>query len=138
MTTHRPPDGYKLLEGSDGRFGVHIGPLYIDERKALSPRFAFLPHAHHANAAGVVHGGMLLALSDQVLGLTVRVAAASHAVVTISLTSEFVTAARLGKWIEGCAEVVHQTRTLVFVRGTLTSEGIPVMTSNGIWKKVRG
>jgi hypothetical protein len=26
---------------------------------------------------------------------------------------------------------------LIFIRGTLTSEGTPVMTSNGIWKQVR-
>lgn len=137
MMTAQPSEHYQLYEGDDGGFGAHVGPLYIDERKILSPRFAFLPKAHHANHAGVVHGGMLMTLSDQILGLTVRANAGTHAVVTVSLTCQFVTAARPENWIEGWAEIVHRAGRLIFIRGALMSGGIPVMTSNGIWKQVR-
>jgi len=137
MTTALPSEHFKLYEGDDGGFGAHVGPLYVDARAALSPRFAFLPIAHHANHAGVVHGGMLMTLSDQVLGLTVRANAATHAVVTVSLNCQFVTAARPGIWIEGQAEIVRRAGKLFFIRGMLTSDGIPIMSSNGIWKQVR-
>lgn len=137
MTQTLPSENYLLYAGDDGGFGAHVGPLYIDEREVLSPRFAFLPQAHHANAAGVVHGGMLMTLCDQVLGLTVRANAGTHAVVTVSLTCQFVTAARPGNWIEGWAEIVHRAGQLFFIRGTLMSAGIPLMSSSGIWKQVR-
>jgi acyl-coenzyme A thioesterase PaaI-like protein len=137
MTKPLPSENYKLCERNDGGFGAHVGPLYIDERQVLSPRFAFLPKAHHANSAGVVHGGMLMTLCDQVLGRTVRANAGTSAIVTVSLTCQFMTAARPGNWIEGWAEIVHRAGSLFFIRGTLTSEGIPVVTSNGIWKQVR-
>lgn len=137
MTKPMPSENYRLYEGDDGRFGAHVGPLYIDERQLLSPRFAFLPAAHHANHAGVVHGGMLMTLSDQILGLTVRANAGTHAVVTVSLSCQFVTAGRPGNWIEGWAEIIHRAGKLFFIRGTLMSEGMPVMTSSGIWKQVR-
>lgn len=137
MTQALPSERYKLYEGDDGGFGAHVGPLYIDERRLPSPRFAFVPRAHHANHAGVVHGGMLMTLSDQILGLTVRANAGTPAVVTVSLTCQFVTAARPGNWIEGWAEIVHRAGRLFFICGTLMSEGVPVMTSNGIWKQVR-
>jgi uncharacterized protein (TIGR00369 family) len=137
MTKALPSENFKLYEGDDGEFGAHVGPLYIDERQRLSPRFAFLPKTRHANHAGVVHGGMLMTLCDQVLGLTVRANAGTHAVVTVSLTCQFVTAARLGNRIEGSAEIVHRAGKLFFIRGTLVSEGVPVMTCNGIWKQVR-
>jgi acyl-coenzyme A thioesterase PaaI-like protein len=137
MMKGMPSAYYQPYAGDDGGFAAHVGPLYIDERRVLSPRFAFLPGYHHANAAGVVHGGMLMTLSDQVLGLTVRANAGTPAVVTVSLTCQFVTAARPGNWIEGWAEIVHRAGSLIFIRGTLTSEGTPVMSSNGIWKQVR-
>ena len=137
MTKTPPPENYRPYEGNDGGFATHVGPLYVDERQMLSPRFAFLPGTHHANHAGVVHGGMLMTLSDQILGLTVRANAGTHAVVTVSLTCQFVTAARPGHWIEGWAEIIHRAGKLFFIRGTLVSGGVPVMTSNGIWKQVR-
>jgi acyl-coenzyme A thioesterase PaaI-like protein len=67
----------------------------------------------------------------------VRANAGTPAVVTVSLTCQFVTAARPGNWIEAWAEIVHRAGSLIFIRGTLMSEGIPVMTGNGIWKQVR-
>jgi uncharacterized protein (TIGR00369 family) len=137
MTQALPSEYYKTYERNDGGFGAHVGPLYIDERQVLAPRFAFLPKTHHANAAGVVHGGMLMTLCDQVFGLTVRANAGTNAVVTVSLTCQFVTAARPGNWIEGWAEIVHRAGQLFFIRGTLVSAGIPVVTGNGIWKQVR-
>lgn len=136
MTT-APPENYKPYAGNDGGFGKHVGPLYVDERQVLSPRFALMTREHHCNHAGVVHGGMLMTFSDQVLGLTVRANAGTEAVVTVSLTCQFVTSARIGNWIEGSAEIVHRTGSMFFIRGTLVSAGVPVMTSNGIWKQVR-
>jgi uncharacterized protein (TIGR00369 family) len=137
VTKIPPSEHYKRYEGDDGGFGTHVGPLYIDARRVLAPRFAMLPEDHHANAAGVVHGGMLMTLCDQVLGLTVRANAGTPAVVTVSLNCQFVTAARPGNWIEGWAEIVHRAGTLFFIRGTLISAGLPILTGNGIWKQVR-
>ena len=139
MSEHPPglPEGSE--PASTGGFNLYIGPLYRlpDEEDGAVTRFAFIAAEKHMNAAGTVHGGMLMTFCDQVLGLTVRANAGTHAVVTVSLTCQFVTAARPGNWIEGWAEIVHRAGRLIFIRGTLMSEGVPIMSSNGIWKQVR-
>lgn len=137
MTKAQPPENYKPLKTQDRGFSSHVGQLYIDERQMHAPRFAFLPEARHANSAGVVHGGMLMTLCDRILGLTVRKNVGTDATVTVSLTCQFLSAARPGSWIEGWAEIDHRAGNLIFIHGTLISEGVRVMSSNGIWKLVR-
>ena len=137
MTKAHPPENYKPFKNNDSGFSAHVGTLYIDERQILAPRFAFLPEAWHANDAGVVHDGMLMKLCGRILGLTVRSNVETDATVTVSLTCQFLSAARPGSWIEGWAEIDHRAGNLIFSHGTLMREDIPVMSSNGIWKLVR-
>ncbi|TAK47869.1 MAG: PaaI family thioesterase [Xanthobacteraceae bacterium] len=131
-----PPAGYKLFAAGDGNFATLVGPLYVTDA-GPQPGFMFMPAAHHGNAAGAVHGGMLMTLADQVLGLNVHAAAGGSRIVTVSLTIEFIAGARIGAWISGTAEITRQTRSLVFVRGELHQAGELVLAAMGIWKKIR-
>ena len=55
---------------------------------------------------------------------------------TLSFTSEFIDAAYEGELIEGHGEVVRAGRSILFLRGTLTSAGRPVLTFSGTIKRI--
>jgi acyl-coenzyme A thioesterase PaaI-like protein len=57
--------------------------------------------------------------------------------VTISLSSEFVSAGRIGHLIEAEAEVVRRTNTLCFLRGQITSGGETLLNSSCIYRLFR-
>ncbi len=130
------PAGFVACRIADGRFAEAVGPLYVHEGEPA--RFGFLAGSRHANVRDTVHGGMLMTLADQVLGLTVMQAVGLETpVVTVSLHCDFVSAAKPGDWIEGEASVTRMTRSLVFVRGSLSHGGQVVLSAAGVWKKLR-
>ncbi len=140
MSTDRAPIGvprdFVVCRIADGRFARAVGPLYV--REGEPARFGFLAEARHGNRREAVHGGMLMTLADQVLGLTVMQAVGLDTpVVTVSLHCDFVSAAMPGDWIEGEATVTRMTRSLIFVRGSLVHGDRVVLSAAGVWKKLR-
>ena len=54
---------------------------------------------------------------------------ASHASAAASVAP-----APLGCWIEGTAELLRATRTLVFAQGLVTADGVPCARASGVFK----
>ena len=128
------PEGWEAF--TDPGFIAHVGPVYhrtVDGRK----EFAFRTDARHGNLVGIVHGGMLLTFADRALSIVVRDAIEGAPAVTIEMSSQFVGAAQIGDLIETVPEIVRQTSSLVFVRGTLTSRGRSLAAVTGIWKVLK-
>lgn len=110
-----------------------IGPFQA-KREGDSWAYRFVAERRHINIGGVVHGGMLMSFMDDVLGLTVWGAAGRKPVTTVQLNTHFISPAREGDSVEGRAEVLRATRSVVFVRGALTVEGRIVAAADGVWK----
>ncbi|MBC7835543.1 MAG: PaaI family thioesterase [Phycisphaerales bacterium] len=110
-----------------------IGPFQA-RREGEAWAYRFVPEARHLNIGGVVHGGMLMSFLDDVLGLTVWAASGRKPVTTVQLNTHFISPARLGDQLEGRADVLRATRSVVFVRGALTVEGRIVAAADGVWK----
>jgi uncharacterized protein (TIGR00369 family) len=127
------PEGYGLCRTPDGTFGPTLGPLY-QRRDGTS--FAFRVKARHNNDRGVTHGGMLMTLADQVLGLTVQEALDGAYAATISLNCSFVASASPGDLVEGSAIVTRITRSVVFVQGSLHCGDRLLLSASGIWKRL--
>jgi uncharacterized protein (TIGR00369 family) len=127
------PDGYLPCTMPDGTFGQLLGALY-QSRDGKS--FAFRVSERHGNARGVVHGGMLMTMADQVLGLTVQQAIDGGPAATVSLNCDFIAAAQPGDLIEGTAEVTRVTRSIVFVQGRLQCGERLIMSAAGLWKRL--
>ena len=132
--TSEVPDGYELSPVLDGNFGQSLGPLY---RRAGGGGFAFRVGPEHRNGRGMTHGGVLMTIADQTLGLTVQQAIEGGPAVTVTLNCDFVDGALPGDLIEIVAEVTRVTRSLVFVKGVLSSGGRPILTAAGIWKRMK-
>lgn len=127
------PDGYAPCTTPDGRFGPNLGPLY---QRHDGSGFAFRVRERHNNARGVTHGGMLMTLADQVLGLTVQHAIDGAYAATVNLNCDFVASTAPGDLVEGSAQVTRVTRSIVFVQGTLYCGERLILTASGLWKRL--
>jgi uncharacterized protein (TIGR00369 family) len=127
------PDGYVPSTIPDGTFGKLLGTLY---RRREGGGFAFRVEARHGNVRGAIHGGMLMTMADQVLGLTVQQAIGGGPTATISLNCDFVSSAKPGDLIEGTAEVTRITSSIVFVQGRLACGGRLILSAAGLWKRL--
>ena len=128
MLDDRPPDGFLRIDFDRDRpettFNSHIGTLYA-KRGAKGTRdefvLGFRVHQHMCNPAGGLHGGMMMTVADLVgtMGGGTLVGLRKF-LPTVSMTFDFVAPARVGDWVEGRAEVVRQTRSLLFTNIYLT------------------
>ncbi len=124
-------DGWATRETS-GYMGL-VGPIYA-RREGTGWAYGVRADVQHVNQAGNVHGGMLATLADSALGMIVWEAIGRRPCVTVQLNTQFVSAASVGEFIEARAEIVRQTRSLVFIRGQLTAGSRIVVVVDGIWK----
>jgi uncharacterized protein (TIGR00369 family) len=123
--------------------GQLLGSEYVSrdlERGEVHMRFTALPS--FINPAGTVHGGMLAAMMDELLAVTMTAAMREGELnATLDLGTRFLKAGRLGP-IEGFGRVVKRGRAVGFVEGELRdSEGNVLVRGNatmqiqaGAWK----
>ncbi|WP_159998915.1 PaaI family thioesterase, partial [Roseomonas sp. 18066] len=112
-----------------------VGPLWA-KRDGGAWAYGLLAGPQHANVHGIVHGGMLMTLIDNALGLTVWEATSRQPAVTMQLNTQFIAAARPGDFIEARGEVLRVARSVVFVRGILSVRGETVLAADGVWKVI--
>ena len=86
------------------------------------------------NAAGSVHGGLLMTFADVAMSRSARDAAGVNGCNTVSLSADFVGPGRLGDRIEAHVRVTRRTRTLVFQSADIKAEDRILMVVTGLWK----
>ena len=99
--------------------------------------YGLLTQVDHANPAGAVHGGVLVAFADHTLGCYVEAAAGGAPNVTIQLNTHFLAAVDPGSFLELRGEVTRATGSLVFVRGIISVGKRDVVAVDGIWRVFR-
>ena len=135
MSGELPGEGWTPME--DGGFMGLVGPVWRRPEAGRPTRYGFASEDRHANLLGMVQGGMLMSFADRALGLAAWEAAGQPSV-TVQFNAQFLTAARIGAFIEVEPRVVQATRSLVFVEGMLRSSDAEHASAQGIWKKVAG
>ena len=87
------------------------------------------------NPAGGLHGGMMMTVADLVgtMGGGTLVGLRKF-LPTVSMTFDFVAPAKVGDWVEGRAEVVRQTRSLLFTNIYLTVGEEKILRASAIAK----
>ena len=111
-----PPPGFRQLTESIG-FSAANGPWFerIEKHRVIR---AFKPGPQHANALGIVHGGMLAAFLDSAMGTAVWHALERRAV-TLRLSLDYIGPGRIGDWLMAEGEVVGHDEHVAQVRGRL-------------------
>ena len=108
-----------------------IGPSY--ERGGDVSVVGLVIDERHTNARRMLHGGVLVAIADTVMGHTSERAATGTRLVTVSLSTAFVGAARLGEWVQGHATVRRSGRRLAFASCAFHVDDRLILTASGVF-----
>ncbi|WP_169569307.1 PaaI family thioesterase [Sneathiella limimaris] len=91
----------------------------------------------HTNSRGFVHGGLLATLADNVMGLSCHVALKDQSgLVTVNLTTDFLSSGRIGQWILFDAHVAKTGKTLCFANCVITADDQIIARAQGIFSNV--
>jgi len=134
MTNAHPvvPEGYYPMPGSMG-YASLIGPFYVKDLGDLRFKYGFVSDHRHMNPNNVVHGGMLNTFADHFIGHAV-VHSTHRMCATISLNADYVSGGKEAHFIQGEAEVVRETRSMIFMRGTVFDDSQVILSVNGVWR----
>ena len=120
---------------SNNPFARALGPLYERGQKGGFVR-AFRVEEIHCNALNIVHGGMLMTFADVVLAQAV-VQKFDCPAMTVRMTIDFISAGKLGDWIEGTAHILNVANKMAQVDGMITCHGQTIVKASGLFKIVR-
>ena len=126
--------GWNWYPGGDP-FEDHAGPFYWRKDPDGTPRCAFRAEKKHLNGGGFLHGGCVMTFADYALFVIAREHLAGGHTVTATLNGEFVGTAHEGALVECTGEVVKAGRSMIFVRGLITSGGETLMSFSSVLKK---
>jgi uncharacterized protein (TIGR00369 family) len=144
---HRRPERPDLVIGSEGEFAgwrtwtrdtfeSNNGPFWHRTDENGQVHCAFRVEKRHLNGMSAVHGGCFMTFADYCLfafaGRDLQTPA-----VTVAFGCEFLDAAYEGDLVEATGEVTRAGKSLIFVRGMLTSAGRPLFTFSGTIKRVK-
>lgn len=116
-------------------FNRFIGPLYrLADAMEGSRSYCFPVTEKHMNAAGSVHGGMLMAFLDISMSRTSRLESGAATCSTVSLACDFLAPGRLGDLIESRVRVSRRTRTMVFMTAEAWAGDRLLVAAQGVWR----
>lgn len=129
-----PPAGFVPLQ-TVGEFIDLIGPIYLLQRGDVV-KLGFRVEPRHTNPMRICHGGMLASFADMLLPISVhrKSSVGMRFLPTISLQLDYLAPAPLGAWVEGEAQVLRVTRSIVFAHGLISADGTPAVRVSGIAK----
>lgn len=131
------PDGFKPLKRGGG-YLTSLGPWYyrIDETKGENSQIvlAIRIEDRHTNIRHIAHGGFLVTMVDTALGIVVSSSREPpQPIVTVSLTTNFITAAEPGDWVEAHVDIDRMGGRLAYASCTLRTGERTIMTGTGVF-----
>ena len=94
----------------------------------------------HCNSRGFIHGGVLAALADNSMGLSAGEALRSEGranirgLVTVNLTTDYISGAPLGAWLEVDTHFVKTGGSICFTDCFILADSEPVARSSASFK----
>ena len=94
----------------------------------------------HTNSRGMLHGGLIAALADNAMGLScVQVLTGegrkpAGGLVTVSMATDFIGAAKLGQWVEVDTQYVKAGKTLCFAQAFVMADGEVIARADARFK----
>ena len=91
----------------------------------------------HTNGRGLIHGGLIAALSDNAMGYScAHVMGGVSSLVTIGLAVDFVGSAEVGQWLAVESDVVKTGKTICFVQSLIKADGVVIARANATFRVV--
>ena len=89
----------------------------------------------HTNSRGLIHGGLIAALSDNAMGYSCAQAMGwTSSLVTISLAIDFIGTARIGQWLAIETEVIRTGNTICFAQGLIKADDVVIARANATFR----
>jgi acyl-coenzyme A thioesterase 13 len=134
----RPPAGFEPLFRTSP-FVEAVGPLFYRKEPDGGFVVGLRILSKHTNARGGAHGGLLLTLLDIALGY--RAAFSQDppaALITTSITADFVGAPKLGDWVEAHVDVQKVGSRLAFANAFLVVNGERLVRASAVFSRGSG
>jgi uncharacterized protein (TIGR00369 family) len=131
------PEGFVQRNFGSGGFVAVNGPLYLRKLDGGGVQLGFRVEPRHCNPMGILHGGMMATFCDMLLPISAHYlspALARRFLPTIQLQVDYLGASPLGAWVQGEAQLLRHTRSLVFMQGLASADGDTVARVSGIFK----
>lgn len=93
----------------------------------------------HTNSRGLIHGGLIAALSDNAMGYSCAQAMGwdtSKSLVTINLAVDFIGSATIGQWLSIEPEVIRNGSTICFAQSLIKADDVVIARANGTFRVV--
>src|SRR6266568_3180354 len=86
----------------------------------------------HTNGRGLIHGGLIAALSDNAMGYSCAQATDwKTSFVTISLVVDFVGSAEIGQWLAVESDVIRTGSTICFAQCLAKADDVVIARASG-------
>lgn len=115
-------------------FMALIGPLLRATGADRTHSYALQTGTQHKNHLGIVHGGVITSLLDQVIAITAWNAADRQPTVTVQMETRFLGTARAGDFLEIHPAIRQATRSLIFVDADITCDGRQIASASAVMK----
>jgi len=91
----------------------------------------------HTNGRGLIHGGLIAALSDNAMGYScAHVMGGVSSLVTIGLAVDFVGTAQIGQWLAIETEVIKTGSTICFAQSLVKADDTVIARANATFRVV--
>jgi uncharacterized protein (TIGR00369 family) len=111
-------------------------PIYARKREG-SFQLGLIIAEPHGNSRGMLHGGVIAALSDNAMGLTLGHALGGEArLVTTALSVDYFGAGTAGQWLEIVPRVVATGKSSGVVDALVTADGVVIARANATFRLV--
>jgi uncharacterized protein (TIGR00369 family) len=91
----------------------------------------------HTNGRGLIHGGLIAALSDNAMGHScAHVMGGAPSLVTIGLAVDFIGTAQVGQWLAVEPDVIRTGSTICFAQSLIKADGVTIARANATFRVV--
>jgi uncharacterized protein (TIGR00369 family) len=91
----------------------------------------------HTNGRGLIHGGLIAALSDNAMGYScAHLMDNKFSLVTIGLAVDFVGSANVGQWLAIESDVIKTGSTICFAQCLAKADDVIIARANGTFRVV--
>ena len=136
--TPEVPAGFVPFHANSDTFIGLCGPIYWKDVPGGTPILGMRLQPQHMNLRGHPHGGLLVTLADSGLGYAVNhMRGGPLAVVTASLSTDFIGIAHLGDWIECHVEVDRIGARMAFASCHLKVGERKILRASGVFAIVK-
>ena len=137
VSSHEVPAGFRPANMPAGFIEAN-GPLFWKDQDGYLI-FGIRIEPRHTNAAGNLHGGMLMTFVDMQLNSALNYQLETGLFIpTVSVTVDFLNPAFVGEWIQGRTEILKRGGSTVFCECRIAKEdGTLIGRASGIFKLPR-